>query len=97
MLNNLRIRENALDDLELPVQLIYGHLGKFVLQIPWKSLYSQPVVAQIEDLFLLVSPKQSVPFDAEKEQKLDLEKKQIALKAIDEAYLKELEKGMPKC
>lgn len=78
----------------MPVQLIYGHLGKFVLQIPWKSLYNKPVVAQIEDLFLLVSPKQSVPFDAEKEQKLELEKKQIALKAIDEAYQKELEKGI---
>lgn len=93
-MNNLRIRENALDDLDLPVQLVYGHLGKFVLQIPWKSIYSQPVVAQIEDLFLLVSPKQSVAYDAEKEQKLELEQKQIALKAIDEAFQKELEKGI---
>lgn len=76
------------------MQLVYGHLGKFVLQIPWKSIYSQPVVAQIEDLFLLVSPKQSVPYDAEKEQKQELEQKQIALKAIDEAYQKELAKGM---
>ncbi|XP_023292594.2 vacuolar protein sorting-associated protein 13 [Lucilia cuprina] len=92
VLNNLRIRENALDDLDLPVQLVYGHLGKFVLQIPWKSIYSQPVVAHIEDLFLLVSPKQSVPYDAEKEQKLELEQKQIALKAIDEAFQKELVK-----
>lgn len=93
VLNNLRIRENALDDLDLPVQLVYGHLGKFVLQIPWKSIYNQPVVAQIEDLFLLVSPKQSVPYDEEKEQKMELDKKQNSLKAIDEAHQRELEKG----
>jgi len=28
VLTNLKIRENALDDLDLPVQLIYGYLGK---------------------------------------------------------------------
>ena len=89
----MRIRGNALDDLDLPIQLIYGHLGKFVLKIPWKSIYNQPVVAQIEDLFLLISPKQSIPYNEEKEQKMELEKKQNALKSIDEAHLRELEKG----
>ncbi|XP_058986884.1 intermembrane lipid transfer protein Vps13 [Musca domestica] len=92
VLNNLKIRENALDDLDLPVQLVYGHLGKFVLKIPWKSIYSQPVVAQIEDLFLLVAPKQSVPYNEEKELKSQLESKQAALKALDEAHQQELEK-----
>ncbi|XP_059226468.1 intermembrane lipid transfer protein Vps13 [Stomoxys calcitrans] len=92
VLNNLKIRENALDDLDLPVQLVYGHLGKFVLKIPWKSIYSQPVVAQIEDLFLLVAPKQSVPYDDEKEVKTQLQSKQTALKALDEAHQQELEK-----
>lgn len=90
----MKIRENALDDLDLPIQLIYGHLGKFVLKIPWKSIYSQPVVAQIEDLFLLVAPKQSVPYNDEKEMKSQLEGKQAALKALDEAHQQELEKGI---
>ena len=30
--------------------------GKLVLKIPWKNLYSEPVVAQIDGLYLLVRP-----------------------------------------
>ena len=30
--------------------------GKLVLKIPWKSLYSEPVIANIEGLYLLVRP-----------------------------------------
>lgn len=28
VLTNLRIRSNALDELDLPVQLVYGYIGK---------------------------------------------------------------------
>ena len=30
--------------------------GKLVLKIPWKNLYSEPVVAEIDGLYLLVRP-----------------------------------------
>ena len=30
--------------------------GKLVLKIPWKNLYSESVVAQIDGLYLLVRP-----------------------------------------
>ena len=30
--------------------------GKLVLKIPWKNLYSEPVEAQIDGLYLLVRP-----------------------------------------
>ena len=40
--------------------IIYFHVfqfeGKLVLKIPWKNLYSEPVVAQIDGLYLLVRP-----------------------------------------
>lgn len=28
VLTNLRIKSNALDELDLPVQLVYGYIGK---------------------------------------------------------------------
>lgn len=31
VLTNLKIRDNALDDLDLPVQLVFGYLGKYKL------------------------------------------------------------------
>ena len=32
------------------------HTGKLVLKLPWKNLYSEPVVAQVDGLYLLVRP-----------------------------------------
>ncbi|XP_039957880.1 vacuolar protein sorting-associated protein 13 [Bactrocera tryoni] len=96
VLHNLKVKENALDEVDLPVQLVYGFLGKLVLKIPWKNLYSQPVIAQIEDLYMLVAPKQTVQYDAEKEEKYELQVKQAALKALEEAHKKELIKNEAK-
>lgn len=43
---------------------------------------------------MLVAPKQGVQYDAEKEEKYDLQAKQAALKALEEAHKKELMKSM---
>ncbi|XP_052841610.1 intermembrane lipid transfer protein Vps13 [Drosophila gunungcola] len=96
VLQNLKIRENALDDLDLPVQLIYGYLGKLVLKIPWKNLYSQPVIVNIDDLYVLVSPNNNVQYNAEKEAKYEMDLKKAALDALEAARKKELEKDQPK-
>jgi len=63
------------------------------LKIPWKNLYGEPVIAQIDDVYALVSPKQSVEYDPEKEQKNELQIKQAALKAFEESCKKKLMKG----
>lgn len=89
-LKNLQLRENALDDLNLPFQLTHGFLGKLVLQIPWKNLYGQPVVAEIDDFYATVSPKQDVEFNEEKELKFELQAKQAHLAKVDEARKAEL-------
>ncbi|EDW46782.1 GM20964 [Drosophila sechellia] len=96
VLQNLKIRENALDELDLPVQLIYGYLGKLVLKIPWKNLYSQPVIVNIEDLYVLVSPNNNVQYNAEKEAKYEMDLKKAALDALEAARKKELEMDQPK-
>lgn len=89
-LHNLQVRENALDDLNLPFQLTHGYLGKLVLQIPWKNLYGQPVVAEIEDFYATIAPKQDVEYNEEKELKFELQGKQAHLEKVDEARKKEL-------
>ncbi|CAH3166779.1 unnamed protein product [Porites lobata] len=82
-LENLILKESALDDLDLPVKVLRGHLGKLVLKIPWKNLYSEPVEAQIDGLYLLVRPNTVVRYNEEKEKKAEQEKKQRQLEAIE--------------
>ena len=46
-LNHLEIKETALDELDLPVKLSFGHVQNLVLKIPWKNLYVEPTVVEI--------------------------------------------------
>ncbi|XP_022794312.1 vacuolar protein sorting-associated protein 13A-like [Stylophora pistillata] len=92
LLENLILKESALDDLDLPVKVLRGHLGKLVLKIPWKNLYSKPFVAQVDGLYLLVRPNTDVKYNAEKEEKAKQERKQRQLEAVELAQQIEEEK-----
>uniref|UniRef100_A0A1A9WMW5 Vacuolar protein sorting-associated protein 13 n=1 Tax=Glossina brevipalpis TaxID=37001 RepID=A0A1A9WMW5_9MUSC len=96
VLHNLKVKDGALDEFELPINLLHGYLGKLVLKIPWKNLYSQPIVAQVEEVYLLISPRRMVKYNAEKEASAELSYKQKALRALDEAYRLEQQKATRK-
>jgi vacuolar protein sorting-associated protein 13A/C len=68
-------------------------VGKLVLKIPWKNLYSAPVEASVEGLFLLVVPNQEVKYDPIKEEKWIQETKKSELQRIEDAKKREKEKG----
>lgn len=95
-MKNLQLKQSALKELDLPVQLVYGQLGKLVLKIPWKNLYSLPVEADVEDLYLLVAPNSAVNYNEEKQFKLELDAKKSELAKVDEVRKRELEKDKPK-
>ncbi|GLH03016.1 Vacuolar protein sorting-associated protein 13 [Gryllus bimaculatus] len=57
VLQDLVLKTSVLDGLDLPVKCTFGHLGRLVLKIPWKNLYSAPVIATVERLFLLAVPE----------------------------------------
>ncbi|KAM4675969.1 intermembrane lipid transfer protein VPS13C [Discoglossus pictus] len=94
-LENLQIRENALSELDVPFKVKAGQIDKLTLKIPWKNLYGEAVVANLEGLYLLVVPGASIKYDAEKEEKHLQEAKQRELQRIEEALQKAAEKGVP--
>ncbi|XP_048472968.1 intermembrane lipid transfer protein VPS13C-like [Rhincodon typus] len=59
VLDNLKIKENALNDLDVPFKVKAGQIDKLTLKIPWKNLYSEAVVASLDGLNLLVVPEGS--------------------------------------
>jgi hypothetical protein len=54
-----------LKELELPVVIKTGILGKLSVRIPWQTLKSDPVVITIDHIFALIGPKPPAEFDAE--------------------------------
>ncbi|XP_037004999.2 intermembrane lipid transfer protein VPS13A isoform X3 [Artibeus jamaicensis] len=87
-LKNLEIKENALSQLDVPFKVKVGHIGNLNLKIPWKNLYTQPVVAVLENIYLLIVPSSIIKYDPLKEEKQLLEAKQQELKRIEEAKQK---------
>nr|CAB3267621.1 vacuolar protein sorting-associated protein 13A-like [Phallusia mammillata] len=90
VLENLHVKGDALKDLNLPVQIKSGHIGKLTLKIPWKNLYKEAVEATLDGLFLLAVPNSSMEYDAEKEKIREQESKQAQLQAIEEQQLQKL-------
>uniref|UniRef100_A0A182IQ42 Vacuolar protein sorting-associated protein 13 n=1 Tax=Anopheles atroparvus TaxID=41427 RepID=A0A182IQ42_ANOAO len=95
VLNNLILKQSALKELDLPVTTLYGHLGKLVLKIPWKNLYSAPVEAIVDKLYILAVPNTDVRYNEEKEQRNAFEAKKLELARIEQAKKNEEEKEKP--
>ncbi|GAA5995177.1 hypothetical protein JCM5350_001861 [Sporobolomyces pararoseus] len=58
-LRNLRLKKDALDKLNLPIDVMEGYLGELTIKIAWHALSSQPVRVRIDDVYLLASPRDS--------------------------------------
>src|SRR5689334_18033199 len=83
-LDGLRVKDTAMDFLDLPVKLKYGSLDKLILKIPWKNLYTEPVLANIEGLNLIIVPNRGVVYNEEKAKKNEYETKQKLLARLEE-------------
>lgn len=92
VLKNLILKQSALDELNLPIRTIYGRLGQLTLKIPWKNLYSAPVEASVDTLYLLAVPKQEIKYDPVKEDQWAQDAKQKELDRVELAKLQEKEK-----
>ena len=55
-LEDLELEPSALEGLGLPITVKAGSLKKLVLKVPWSSLSSKPVVATVDDVYLIVGP-----------------------------------------
>ncbi|GMT29125.1 hypothetical protein PFISCL1PPCAC_20422 [Pristionchus fissidentatus] len=84
-LENLEIKESALDDLDLPVKLKFGYIESLVLKIPWKNLYTEPVIATVDGVQLIVVPNKGVVYNEEKAKKNAKEIKEKTLTRLEEA------------
>ncbi|KTW25717.1 hypothetical protein T552_03329 [Pneumocystis carinii B80] len=66
-LRYLKLKKEALDMFELPINIYEGFLGELVLQIPWSNLKNKAVKVIIENVFLLAFPKDNQEYNQEKE------------------------------
>lgn len=70
--------------MDLPVKLKFGCLDRLILKIPWKNLYTEPVIANVEGLYLVVVPNKGVVYNEDKAIKNANEQKQKSLTRLEE-------------
>jgi vacuolar protein sorting-associated protein 13A/C len=75
-LTKIAIYSQALRDLNLPITVKEGYLGHLSVEIPWRDLYNKSTEVVIEDVFLLVNPKENL-FDEDFEKRLQVTKERF--------------------
>ncbi|KAM7434012.1 hypothetical protein ABFA07_015843 [Porites harrisoni] len=66
VLTDLELRDDALDELHLPVEVTHGYVGKIRLTIPWTNPYSGPYEITVHDVYLIAGPIRERKYDPER-------------------------------
>ncbi|CAH1274208.1 VPS13A [Branchiostoma lanceolatum] len=69
-LTDLQLRPEALYELELPLEVKAGYVEKLSVNIPWTSLYTSPVKASLEGVYIVAGPVTDRKYDAKREKRL---------------------------
>ncbi|XP_019641996.1 PREDICTED: vacuolar protein sorting-associated protein 13A-like [Branchiostoma belcheri] len=69
-LTDLQLRPEALYELELPLEVKAGYVEKLSVDIPWTSLYTSPVKASLEGVYVVAGPVTDRKYDAKREKRL---------------------------
>ncbi|KAK7070439.1 hypothetical protein SK128_013369 [Halocaridina rubra] len=85
---DLNVKQSSLDELNLAVRPVFGHIRRLTLKIPWKNLYTSQWVAVVEGVSVIAVPNTSIKYDAEKEEKIAHESKMASLQRAEEAKQK---------
>ncbi|XP_043916363.1 vacuolar protein sorting-associated protein 13D [Protopterus annectens] len=93
-LENLPLKKDALNELDLPFEVKVGLIGKITLQIPFYRPHIDPWVISISRLHLIGAPSRLQEFDEERTRQLEKEHKEAFLNALEEKWRSEWqEKG----
>ncbi|KAL2613042.1 hypothetical protein R1flu_024734 [Riccia fluitans] len=87
LLENVELRLEAFDYLQLPFSIKQGTVGKLKFQVPWQKLGWEPILISLEDVSLLAGPHEESEWDAEASERRALAAKKAALAAAEIAKL----------
>ena len=57
VIENVNLKPDVIDMLEIPIKLKFSTIGRLQLQVPWSKLSSSPVEITLEKILIIVSPK----------------------------------------
>lgn len=58
VIENVSLKSEIIDLLQLPFKLKFSSLGRMILKVPWNKLSSAPVEVILEDILIVLNPLQ---------------------------------------
>ncbi|KAK9908805.1 hypothetical protein WJX75_003140 [Coccomyxa subellipsoidea] len=91
VLRNLKLKPEALADLNLPITVKAGLLGSLTLKVPWANLGRSPVIITIDRLYILAGPKTEVSSCEEEQYEAEELEREAKRRRVDHAELTALQ------
>lgn len=88
--HNLQLKPSAFSKLGLPFDLSTGFIGHIVVDIPWTSLSTKPLIVHIDDIFALLRPKPTESWSSEELQKIFFSSQSESLSNFEALHQPEL-------
>ncbi|KAF5273457.1 hypothetical protein FQA39_LY07474 [Lamprigera yunnana] len=83
-LTDLQLKPEALYEINLPIKVKIGTIGKIWLKIPWNLLWNEPVIVTIEDILITAEPIVTYEkYDQEIDKRLSRAVKKRILSLLD--------------
>ena len=57
VIEKVALKSGLLDQLEMPLKILFSRIGRLVIKLPWKNLGNSPIEITLEDLYIVVGPK----------------------------------------
>uniref|UniRef100_A0A7I4B673 Uncharacterized protein n=1 Tax=Physcomitrium patens TaxID=3218 RepID=A0A7I4B673_PHYPA len=83
LLENVDLRLEAFDSLQLPLSIKQASIGKLRICVPWKKLGWEPILISLEDVTICAGPQDDGEWDAEASERRELAAKKAALASAE--------------
>jgi len=83
LLENMDLRLEAFDYLQLPFSIKQASVGKLRIIVPWKKLGWEPILISLEDVTICAGPREESEWDAEASERRELAAKKAALASAE--------------
>ncbi|CAF3768117.1 unnamed protein product [Adineta steineri] len=87
-IENAYVKQNALDDLNIPVEIITGFIEKLTIHIPWKHFYTHPTKISIHGFYLLLKTRTEIVYNSQKYEEQEYRSKMKRVEKVEKFHRK---------
>ena len=57
LLENISISPKIMQMLNVPIGILFSHIGRFEMKIPWINITTKPIEVLLDEIFIVLAPQ----------------------------------------